>query len=736
MLFVDRELGTDSFETNVNRIFLVKCDDPFKHGEKMFICRAGAVEYMKKNYPQVKDFCRISKTKVQFADADGTLFYDSPTLYKTSSNFFSFFNFRLLTKTPDPILATRKDIVISRDLAMRYFGNLTPIGKTLKLRIDDQKSEFVVKGVFRKPDSNSLLNCDMVTLDNESEYYAFILLDKGADPGTLEKTFSQDKDKIPNINAGISGRYYLENLKQAYFDTTQKNPLGPVREKSRIWIALSIGILIMCIAVFNYLNLLSSNVIDKMHEFYIRRVTGASKQKILMVFMIEHSFVVAFAVILSIVLLPLAIPFFNTILKSDISFGLFGGRDYLLFEAGVIILLLLITFLFSDSKIQIQTSLAPGKVLSTYRNKVIQFPALRIFQLTVTLVLLICSLIIIKQIKYTKSRDIGLERQVMELVLPDEYSEKGLILKEEILKSPSVEQVSISDASPLRQHWSTQLHYSKDGQDKEYVTSLFYGDENYISTLGIKLLTGRNFTGNAHADKHNCLINESLQKLLDDPDLIGKKLPGDDSMVIIGIVKDFNYSGLTNLIEPCEIKFSNTGSHILIKASPGANKMLMKRIEETWGKIIPDYPYRLETVGELFELFHREDENYARLIGSCCIISFFLSMIGLFAISYITVKKCTKTIGIYKIIGATVLEVLHIINKDLLGWILISFIIAAPVAGYFMQKWLENFAYRTALSWWVFVLAGLIALIIVLLTVSWHSFRAATRNPVEALRYE
>jgi putative ABC transport system permease protein len=280
------------------------------------------------------------------------------------------------------------------------------------------------------------------------------------------------------------------------------------------------------------------------------------------------------------------------------------------------------------------------------------------------------------------------------------------------------------------------FHYTENGEDKQYSPNIFRGDEAFISTLGISITAGRGFSGNMNSDKNNCIINESLAKYFSKRNLIGEKLPGYEKLTVIGVVKDFNCSGLKDAISPGVIIFDNSGSHLLVMPSKGQSQSLKTSISETWQKLIPDFPINIESVKERYEWYHRGDINYAKLIGSCCLISLFLSMMGLFAISFHSSRKRTKEIGIRRINGATIAGVIALLNKDFFRWVITAFVIASPIAWYIMHKWLQGFAFKTELSWWIFGLAGLIALCIAMLTISWQSLRAATRNPVDALRYE
>jgi putative ABC transport system permease protein len=206
--------------------------------------------------------------------------------------------------------------------------------------------------------------------------------------------------------------------------------------------------------------------------------------------------------------------------------------------------------------------------------------------------------------------------------------------------------------------------------------------------------------------------------------------------MVTGICKDFHYGSLKQVIEPGYISYGNNGFYLMVKPTTNQTAQARKVVAETWDELITDFPLNMESIGDRYEWMHRENKNYAKLIGACCIISVFLSMIGLFAVSFHTTRRRIKEIGIRKVNGAKISEILALLNKDFVIWVAVATIIALPVGWFFMNKWLESFVYKTSLSWWIFALAGLLALGIALLTVSWQSWRAAARNPVEALRYE
>jgi putative ABC transport system permease protein len=736
MIFVTRELKTDSFQQNRDRIYLLECDNPYEKGTQMSTCRKGGAEYIKENFSQVEDFCRIRYGIAQKVMIGNKIYNDNLAVFETSANFFKIFSYKLLTNNPDEVLLTKDDIAISEELAQKYFGERLPVGRILTIINDNTKTDYNIRGIFRKPAENTQFHFDMVKLNEDTERFAYLLLKDKSDPASLEKLFAEQKDKIPVINDGTPGRYYLRSFKQTYFDTSEYSPLGDKREKSDIWIAIIIGLMIISVASVNYLGLVKNKLFDKTPEFYIRRINGGSRTSLIADFLLENLIIIVLAFIISLELISWIIPLFNVLTGSVVDMTLFTRPDSFLIMSFVLLFLLLATLLFSVNKINNQTISSTNKVMMDKEGKLIKIPAFNIFQLIVTIVLLICSFTLLRQINYISNREIGLDKDVIEIKIPAKYADQTKVFKEELLKYPSVSAISVTTASPLLEWILASFHYIENGEDKQYSPKIFRGDEAFIRTLGIDLIKGRDFSGNANSDKNNCIINESFARYFSGRNLLGEKLPGYENLTIIGIVKDFNCSGLKDAISPGVIIFDNSGNHLLAMPLPGQSQSVRNSISETWQKLIPDYPLNIESVKERFEWYHRSDTNYAKLIGSCCLISLFLSMIGLFAISFHSSRKRTKEIGIRKINGATIKGVMLLLNSDFLRWIAIAFVLASPIAWYIMHRWLQSFAYRTDLSWWIFVLAGLLTVTITLLTVSWQSWRAATRNPVEALRYE
>ncbi len=663
ILFISRELNTDNFQKNRDRIYQLKCDDPFNKGVQLSKCRKGGAEYIKENFSQVEDFCRIRYGRAQKVEAGNQIYSDNLSVFETSANFFTIFSYRLLTDNANTVLATKDDIAISEELAQKYFGEKLPVGRILTIINGNTKTDFIVKGIFRKPVENTQFQFDIVRLAEDTERYAFLLLKNNADPAGLEQLFAEAKDKIPVFNDGTPGKYYLKSFKETYFDTSEYSLLGNKRDKSDIWIAMIIGLMIICVASVNYLGLINNKLYDKTPEFYIRRINGGSRASLIADFMIENLIIIVIAFLISLEVISWIIPLFNDLTGSGIDITYLTRPYSFMIMLSVVLFLLLATLLFSVNKLNKQTISSTHKVLVDKEGKIVKIPAFNIFQLIVTIVLSICSVTILKQISYITNKEIGLNKDVIEVKIPENYAGQTGVFKEELLKYSSVAAISVTTASPLLEWILASFHYTENGEDRQYSPKIFRGDEDFISTLGLSLTGGRDFSGNMNSDKNNCIINESLARYFSGRNLIGEKLPGYENLTVIGIVKDFHCSGLKDAISPGVIIFDNSGSHLLVMPSAGQSQSVRNSISETWQKLIPDFPLNIESVKERYEWYHRADTNFAKLIVSCCLISLFLSMIGLFAISYHSSRKRTKEIGIRKINGATIFGVLTVAQQ-------------------------------------------------------------------------
>lgn len=735
-IFLWREINTDGFQKDKDQIYALKCDDPWIPGARMYYCRFGAAEYMRNNFPQVEDFCRFNNQNAIKVNVNNEEYFDNPKIIGATKNFFSFFSYKLLTNNPVNALEAAGNIVISSELAGKYFGTENSVGKIITLINRNNTEQMTVTGVFEKPVENTHINFDMVRLTGETDGRCYLKLSKDADPLTLEKLFAEKKDVIPVINTGTPGQYYLEPFQKAYFDTSRAWTVEFNRDKKDLWIALIIGLMILGIAVFNYLGILTNKFYRKVKEYYIRRINGSSVNNLIVRFTAENSILVLISFLISIFLMTDVLPFFNKLTGSAITNRFISQPEQIILLLLVLLFILFMTVIFDLFLVKRNLNINLLKTDRIITLRSIEIPVFNILQIAGSIGLVICSLIIIRQMNFISAKPIGLDKDVIEIKIPPQYKDNAVVFKNELLKNASVRNVSVTSASPLLEHFLLALKYDDNGSRKEYYPAGFSGDENYLNVLGIELLQGNGFSEVLSPNTKKCLINQSFAKLFQGQDLLGKGIPGMEDVIITGIIKDFNYSDLKSKIEPAFISYDDKGGHLLVKPSENKTAEARKAIADVWQQLIPDYPVDIESVGDRFEWYHRSNENFKNLIGSCAIICLFLSMIGLFAVSYQKTSSRTREIGIRKINGAGISGILMLVTRDFIIWISLAFIVAVPVSWFAMSKWLEGYVYKTEIRLWIFLLSGIIVLLISVLTIGVQSWRAASKNPVEALRYE
>jgi putative ABC transport system permease protein len=535
ILFISRELGTDSFQNRKDQIYALKCDDPWIPGKQIYYCKYGSAEYMKANFPQIEDFCRITNSGSQKIVVNNEIYFDQPSIIGVSANFFSFFSYTLLTNNPATSLESKNNIVISEEVAKKYFGSDNAVGKIIEIYNRDKTESMFVAGIFRKPVENSQLVFDMVRLIGESDSRCYIRLKKHVKTDEMEKLFFEKKETIPIINTGTPGPYFLEPLRQAYFDTNRFSSVEANRDKTDLWIAVVIGIMILGIATFNYLGVLTNKFLLRIKEFKIRLINGGSKFSLLVGFMVENSILIGFSSLAGMYVMLELMPFFNSLTGSHISEKFIFQPGQIATFLAVIAFIWIITFLFVSFMIYAEIN---NDVFSTELSrqvKIVQIPVLNIFQLSSSIVLIICSIIIYRQMNFITSKPIGIDKTVIEVKIPGQHSAKAAVFKEELMKNEAISCISVVGASPVLEHFLISLKYQENGFEKRYTPAGFSGDENYLKVLGIKLIRGIDFSETQSANNKKCLINQSFARLFSDQDLIGKGMPGNEDMIVSGI---------------------------------------------------------------------------------------------------------------------------------------------------------------------------------------------------------
>ncbi len=721
------EYAVDGFHKNKNRIVRLQSDDPWVAGQKMNHITYAAPEYLKNNFPEVEDYCQWNKTGYDQVVANNNSYYQNLELFETNPGFFNIFSYRFVEGGPASALSGNS-IVLSEKTARMFFGDKKALGNPVLIKTKGGDQIYTVSAVVTQP-GKSHIHFDLLTSINGKQLRgtdAYLLLKENTDQRTLEEKMHLKKSMIPFFWEGKTVNLYLNNLKSINITP---------EVKSKIVVSLAIAVIVLFIAFFNFINLFINLLMDRGKELGLIRIIGGTNKTLVNKLGIEFLILIFIALIFSVVTLRFLLPFFNQLNGSDLLFSSFFRPQLLFIILGIISVVVLLSYitvyLFIRNPIKAPNLIKSG--LATGKNR--KLSIVNTIQYSVSIALIICTITLYRQVNFIHNKPIGLDRDVVEFRLPAPFGDKKQAFKNSLLGHSSIEKVSVCSASPVKEASMVNWKYDDNGEKKEYTILLFQGDENYINTLHIELIEGKEINTTASGRNNQCYINEAMVKFHQLKDPIGKMVPG-STMEIAGVVKDFHWNGLESIVPPAVVAVNNEGRNLLVKIKAGQTDAGIQIIKSVWKELIPDYPFEYDTVGGLFNEKHKKYETLVQFISFFCVISILLSSMGLLALSLFSIRRKVKEIGIRKVNGANVFEVLVMINNKLVSWILVGFLVACPVAGYIMHRWLENFAYKTTLSWWIFALAGTLALGIALLTVSWQSWKAATRNPVEALRYE
>lgn len=653
--------------------------------------------------------------------------------------------------------------VITEETARKYFGDENPMGKMINL---DGASDFEVTGIVKSIPANSHIKFDiLVSYENlikSSRYwdnswvservYTYILLAPGTNVEVLQA-------KLPQIPETFIGKfmkeafflleYKLIKLTDIHLHSSVSNELE-VNGSYRSVVSLGlIAGLVLLIAFINYINLATSRSIERTHEVGLRKVSGALKKDLIFQFLTESTILNLFALIVSLLGVFLLLPFFKQIMQSPLH------MDYLI-TILLFFLLLVSGSLFTGLLPAIYISrFAPSLVLKgkkpTGSRWIIRLKnSLVVFQFTISVVLIIGTITIYRQINFMRHHDLGFDIEgllvidgprILKANSYESYMNSLESFKNEIGALSRVSSITASSSVP-----GTEIKNSRvfgipvEGRNTEKRINIYLVDNQFFNTYGLTLLAGNNFGATIKEESNKIILNESALTYFGFENVegtIGKILRGGSQEVSIkGIVNDFNQQSLKEL--PGPIGFMNQPANIFytIKANMKGINQLIPELENIWISHYPGNPFNYFFLDDFYNEQYRADQRFSGLFLASSMLAIIIACLGLSGLSAYSITRRTKEIGIRKANGARITQVMGLLNKDFVKWVVFAIVIAAPVAWYAMYKWLQNFAYRTELSWWIFALAGILALVIALLTVSWQSWRAATRNPVEALRYE
>ena len=741
--FVNFELNYDNFHKDSNLIYRIISVEKGTGGTEFLASTPLPMPETVRS--EIKD-AEMTTSLSRFLNEDDPVVVDNQTHFNltgyTSDSFFlKIFNFPLITGNPNTIFDDPGSVVITLSTAKKLFGNENPVGKELTI----DKFNFKVAGILKDLPENSIFKFDLlvshVILNKMHPDLADLWWYGGS--MTFIKTYPNQKvESIKTALSSIPGKHFPDFLKGR--ESYDIQPLANIHLDNRVLgdiktpvsskyldILIAIALAVLFIACANFVNLSTSQSEKRARETGIRKLSGSGRFQITCLFIGEAITLSLIALIVAVYLSLLFLPWFNElsqrnliinftnsrIIMSILLFGIFTG-----FISGIYPALL-----FSKYRpIQMLRSKITTPGTKTGFRKI-----LIIGQFLITILLITSQLFITKQVSFMKNHNLGFNEEDL-LSIPLYYNDENRRLAFAKLLAGNLENESAIYGIPGG---------SSSGDSKEMVVTSI--DEHYYDVFQVSLVSGRNFSGTITSDRTgNVLINETAVRKLGWDDPVGKQIRfkhEQESVTVVGILKDINFRSLQNPIEPVVYRYAGENwlaGYLTIRVDHSNYLKTINFIKTTWEKLAPGVPFQYFFIKDKYLEKYKEEERLAKIVGTFALIAVFLSCLGLFAmITYLSVRR-TKEIGIRKINGARVIEVMLMLSIDFIKWVTIAFVVACPVAWFVIHRWLQNFAYKTELSWWIFGSAGIIALGIALLTVSWQTWWAATRNPVEALRYE
>ena len=698
------------------------------------------------NYPEIEAACPMSYLSgFEFSVKDEQLHSDARVrnVVDTNNNFFKVFSPGVIASLSDKPFSGQKSVVITESLAKRMYGDKSPLGQTVNIF---NMFDATITAIIKNLPENSTFRTELL-INNDNEDFRlfkacnkgvcksltnhFLLLKNDVDPEQFADKLSKT---IGTYELGLK-EPALQNVADIYLSSL---PLGDMHAKGNskmLVIFLLIAILILVLSSINYLNYVISIQYSKLKETGINKAVGAGWHQLVSYSIMEVTLGIFISIIFSILITLLLLPYSSILFGKNLSLLDSGVLDLLPLFSGILLMVILINsaapiVLLSRFKI---TDFLSG--VGKRKGKQFGKQVMLTFQLTASIALIAVGLMIFKQLNFIKHYDLGFNQEMLVRIdLP--FNNPNLkTLKQETVKLAFVKSSTLSFGCPGMINTSMGSNTRENSFDLDCI----YVGDDYLKTMGIELMEGRSFLEGDQGKA--CLLNEEAIKQYGWKDFEGKKFNNgrEGGYRVVGIIKDIHVRSLYKKVTPTALIFDtkrgeyNVLSVRLISGNVGQE---MKQIRQIWEKVIPDETMNFSFYDAQFQAMYTKETKLAKSITFFSIIAIVLTCMGILGQIYLTSLSRIKEIGIRKVNGAKISEVMAMLNKDFVKWVAIAFIIATPIAYYAMNKWLESFAYKTNLSWWVFALAGLLALGIALLTVSWQSWKAATRNPVEALRYE
>ena len=773
LLYVYDEMSYDRFNKNSNRIYRVVVDGSLGDNSfKVAVTSPPLRKTLLQDYPEVEAVTRIRNfgfPVLRFADK----VFSEEKFYWVDSTFFDVFSGDFIKGDPKTALTQPLSVVLTEKMAKKYFGNENPMGKLLNM---DNRRDYKVTGVVKEFPENSHFHFDflgsMSSYDFVAQqgwlnnsFYTYILLKKDFPvkqfeaklPQLVQKNIYPVIERFLNvpmtelIERGAKYELSLQPLTDIHLHSNLGGELEPNGDISYVYIFSLIALGILLIACINFTNLATARSTNRLKEIGVRKTLGSSRQQLIKQFLTESILMTFIAVIISLIVIEIALPYFSDLVGKHLSVSYLEN----VFSIPLLLLFILLVGTIAGAYPALYlSSFNPVKVLKKETGNSGRNPWLRnslvVLQFAVSIFLFIGTIIVYNQLNYISNKKLGFNKdQVLIVKKTDDIAIKRPHNIESFVNDLKSVQgvINASNSTHIFGENFGSTPYKVFGTNDNHIIDIMFADYYFASVYGIQMAKGRYYSQEYGADTTAAVINETAAKefgIADDP--LGKQIVHPhandndvDVYTVIGVMKDFNYQSLHQKIQPLIIRLFNSqgfGRNVSVKLSANNVKEELSKIGNIWHKYAGNQAFEYVFFDEDFAKAYSAEERTGIIVSVFSVLAIFIACLGLLGLAAFTTEQRTKEVGIRKILGASVPGIVALLLKDFVKWVLISNIIAWPIAYFALNKWLEDFAYRVNVSLWAFVLASVIAMLIAILTVSYQSIKAAIANPVKSLRYE
>ncbi|MCG6913970.1 ABC transporter permease [bacterium BMS3Abin03] len=752
ILWVQDELSWDSFQKNVNTIYLVEQDQPTSRG----IFHVSVTPFpmgpaLKEEIPEIKNSARYESPGTILMKYGEKVFYENEARCVDPA-FLKMFTYLLIKGDIESVLSQPSSLIITEDVAKKYFGNSDPVGKTITL---NDKYPFTVTGVIENIPHNTNLKFDiLISFDfmktiglysdswDANEIRTWVQLNDNADVTAVNKKITELREqRVREQESGGSFiKFNLMRLKdmRLYARFGYGESVGTVQS---IYIFSFVAVFILIIACINYINLSTARAVKRYKEIGLRKVVGAERKNIVGQFYIESFLLTFLAILFSLFLVEMLIPSFNQLSGKNFSSDVLLQPSFLI---GIIIIALITGFLSGTYPALFLSAFSPNRVLkekNQFGNKSsILRKSLVVFQFALSVILITGTIVMLKQLEFVRNKNLGYDKeQLIYLPLNSETKKSYSILKENLDKDPDILGVTGTYQTPTMMNENAG-GADWDGKDPNFKPKIGYAavDYDYFKTMKIHLEEGRVYSREFATDSTQAVvINEELAKMISSKSVVGKRFSWVNDEIIIGIVKNFNYEKVQRAIAPLAIYLApQEVNYVVVRLASGNIVQSLEHVKQIWQDTFQGFPLEYRFFDEDFAKMFQADERMMSIFSYSAFLAIIVACLGLFGLAAFILELRTKEIGIRKVLGASITGITFMLSKEFILWVLTANLIAFPVAYYLMDSWLQDYAYRINISWWMFFISGGIALVIALATVSFRAIKVATANPVKSLRYE